>query len=190
MRDATLGRFDPLGLRASPLAVKVLAVALGTAFLATSSHVQVPMWPVPITMQSFAVAIIGAFYGWRLGAITVAAWLAEAAAGLPVLSAPSNLAYFFGPTGGYLFAYPIVAALTGWLVARGWDAGRPVLAFAAFLIANLVCLALGAAWLAQLIGVEKAIAAGVTPFLIGDALKSALGAATLVGFDKMSRSRR
>lgn len=190
MRNVTFGRYDPLGLRASPLAVKVLAVALGSALLAASSHVQVPMWPVPITMQTFAVTIIGALYGWRLGAVTVAAWLAEAAAGLPVLSAPSNVAYFFGPTGGYLFAFPIIAALTGWLVARGWDGRKPVLAFSAFLAANLTCLVIGAAWLSQLIGVEKAIAAGVTPFLIGGALKSALGAVTLVGFEKWTRSRR
>lgn len=182
--------YDPIGLRASAPLTKLFAVALGTALLAASSHVQVPMWPVPVTMQTFAVTIIGALYGWRLGAVTVLAWLAQAAAGMPVLSNPSNLAYFAGPTGGYLISFPIIAALTGWLVARGWDGRRPVLAFSGFMIANMLCLAIGATWLSTLIGVEKAIAAGVTPFIIGGAVKSALGALTLTGFEKWGRPRR
>ncbi|MFB2552844.1 biotin transporter BioY [Ensifer soli] len=170
--------FIPLDDRS--LAVKAAAVILGTALLALSSLVEVPMVPVPVTLQTLAVTLIGALYGWRLGALTVAAWLAEAAAGLPVLAGGAGgLAHFAGPTAGYLFAFPLAAALVGWLAGRGWNGRRPVLAFVAMLAGNGACLAFGGAWLAALIGAEKALAFGVLPFLVGALLKSALGACLL-----------
>lgn len=172
--------FDPLGLAVQPLAWKIAAVILGTGLLALSSYIQVPMVPVPITMQTFAVTLIGALYGWRLGALTVIAWLVEGALGLPVLAGGSaGLHRFAGPTAGYLFAFPIAAALCGWLVERGWNGQRPLLAFAAMLTGNAACLVLGATWLAAIIGADKAIGLGVTPFLVGAVLKSGLGAAIL-----------
>jgi biotin transport system substrate-specific component len=138
---------------------------------------------VPVTMQTFAVTLVGALYGWRLGALTVVAWLAEAAVGLPVLAGGAGgLAHFAGPTGGYLFSFPVVAGLVGWLAERGWNAERVLWAFAAMLIGNGLCLVLGAIWLAAMIGAEKAIALGVTPFILGGVLKSALAAATLKVF--------
>lgn len=160
---------------------KVAAVLLGTLVLSLSSQIQVPMFPVPMTMQTLAVALIGAFYGWRLGGVTVVAWLLEGAAGLPVFAGGTGgLAHLFGPTAGYLFAFPVGAMLAGWLVQRGWHGGRPLLALLAMLIANTACLLIGAAWLAVLIGPADAVAAGFLPFLPGDVVKSALGAATLV----------
>ena len=184
VRDAELQSlkpvFDPLGLGAQPLVWKIAAVLLGTGLLTLSSHVQVPMVPVPITMQTFAVTLIGALYGWRLGTVTVIAWLVEGALGLPVLAGGSaGLHRFAGPTAGYLFAFPIAAALCGWLVERGWNGQRPLLSFVAMLIGNAACLALGGMWLAAMIGTDKAISLGVMPFLVGAALKSALGAAVL-----------
>lgn len=171
----------PLGLESRPLVWQALAVLLGTFTLALSSYVEVPMVPVPVTLQTFAVALVGALYGWRLGAITVIAWLIEGAVGLPVLSGGAAGAHhFFGPTAGYLFAFPLAAALMGWLFERGWNGVRPVLAFAAMLASNLVCLVFGAAWLATTLGAEQAIVHGVTPFLVGAVLKSGLGAAVLV----------
>lgn len=163
-----------------PLAWRVAAVVAGTVLLAVASRVEVWMVPVPITMQTYAVAVIGALYGWRLGTITVLAWLAQAAIGLPVLaSGKFGLAPFVGPTAGYLFAFPLMALLTGWLAERGWNGSRLGLAFVSMLAANALCLALGGAWLATLMGWEKAIAVGVTPFVIGGVLKSGLGALTL-----------
>lgn len=177
--------FAPLDLGARPLAVQFAAVLLGTLVLAISSQISVPMVPVPVTMQTLAVTLIGALYGWRLGAITITAWLFEAALGLPVLAnGNGSLLSFVGPTAGYLFAFPVVGALVGWLVARGWNGARPGLAFVAMLVGNALCLVLGALWLSTLIGVEKAIIVGVVPFLIGGVLKSALGAAILVAFDR------
>jgi biotin transport system substrate-specific component len=172
--------FSPLDLQSRPLAWRVGAIALGTLFLALSSYVEVPMVPVPVTMQTFAVAMVGALYGWRLGAITIIAWLVEGALGLPVLAGgASGALHFVGPTGGYLFAFPVMGALVGWLAERGWNGNRVGLAFLGMVLSNAVCLLLGAAWLALLIGPERAIMLGVVPFLVGALLKSALGAATL-----------
>jgi biotin transport system substrate-specific component len=138
------------------------------------------MVPVPVTMQTFAVAMVGALCGWRLGSLIITAWLVEGAAGLPVLAGgASGVHHFLGPTGGYLFAFPVAGALMGWLAERGWNGDRVILAFLGMLLSNAVCLLLGAAWLAVLIGPERAIALGVMPFLVGALLKSALGAATL-----------
>lgn len=160
---------------------KVLAVLFGTLVLSLSSWIVVPMIPVPMTMQTLAVALIGAFYGWRLGGITVVAWLLEGAMGLPVFAGGTGgLAHLFGPTAGYLFAFPVAAVLAGWLVQRGWHGGRPLLAFSGMLISNTTCLLLGALWLSVLAGPAKAAAVGFLPFLLGDVVKSALCAATLV----------
>ena len=175
--------FSPLKLNQRSVIWKIIAVIAGTLLLTLSSYVEVPMVPVPMTMQTYAVVLIGALYGWRLGAITVLAWLGQAAAGLPVLAGGSGgpLA-FIGPTAGYLFAFPVAAAMVGWLAERGWNGRRVGLAFIAMLFGHAICLLLGAIWLATLIGLEAAIAAGVTPFLLGAVLKSALAAATLKVF--------
>jgi biotin transport system substrate-specific component len=169
-----------LRLRNGSIWIRLLAVLAGTAILALSSYIEVPMVPVPLTMQTFAVTLIGAFYGWRLGAATVVAWLVEGALGAPVFAGGfGGLAYFAGQTGGYLLSFPIAAGLVGWLVERGWNGRHPLLAFAAMLLGNAVSLALGAEWLAVYIGTQKALMLGVMPFVLGGIVKSALGAATL-----------
>ena len=172
--------FSPLDLESRPLAWRIGAVLLGTLFLTLSSYVEVPMVPVPVTMQTFAVMLVGALYGWRLGAITIIAWLAEAAVGLPVLSGGAAGAHHFvGPTAGYLFAFPVAGAVVGWLAERGWNGRRPLLAFVSMLLGNALCLAIGGAWLAVLFGADVAWTSGVAPFIVGGVLKSALGAALL-----------
>lgn len=194
MTDATTSSlkpgFSPFGLPNRSLGWQTVAALGGTLFLALASYIEVPMIPVPMTMQTFAVTLIGALYGWRLGAITILAWLAEAALGLPVLAGGAGGAHLFlGPTGGYLFAFPIVGALTGWLAERGWNGNKAGLAFVAMILGNTACLLLGAAWLAAMIGVEQAIMFGVTPFLLGGLLKSALGAATLAALVQAKAGR-
>ncbi|RWF49356.1 MAG: biotin transporter BioY [Mesorhizobium sp.] len=177
--------FSPLRLQQRSVGWQAGAVVLGTLFLALSSYIEVPMVPVPVTMQTFAVTLIGALYGWRLGAVTIAAWLVEGAAGFPVLAGgAAGMQHFVGPTGGYLFAFPVVGALVGWLAERGWNGNRVVLAFIAMLLGNLACLVLGTAWLAVMIGAEKAITFGFVPFIVGGLLKSALGAATLMALPR------
>ena len=178
---AASARFSPLALQARPDHIKAAAVLLGALVLAIASQISVPMLPVPMTMQTLAVTLIGALYGWRLGALTILVWLGEAALGLPVLAnGNGGLAPFMGPTAGYLVSFPLVAALVGWLAERGWNGGRPAFAFVSMLLGHALCLALGGLWLATLIGADKAMLAGVVPFLLGSLVKSGLGAAILM----------
>ena len=179
---APAGRgFDPLGISGRSLPVQAALLLFGTGVLALASQISVPMVPVPITMQTFALTMIGVLYGWRLGALTVLAWLGEAMMGLPVLAnGGGGLAPFVGPTAGYLVAFPIIAALAGYLAEKGWTGSHVVKSFLAHFAANILCLAIGGAWLAYLIGAEKGLALGVTPFILGAVLKSALAAALLM----------
>ncbi len=172
--------FSPLDPQSRSLRWQIAAVLVGSLLLAMSSQIKVPMVPVPMTMQTFAVTLVGALYGWRLGTITILAWLAQGMAGLPVLAgAASGVAYFTGPTGGYLAAFPFAGALVGLLAERGWNGRRPLLSFAAMLLGNAICLLVGGGWLALTIGAAQALAVGVLPFIPGAILKSALAAATL-----------
>lgn len=173
--------FDPLGISGRSLPMQAALLLFGTGVLALASQISVPMVPVPITLQTLAITMIGVLYGWRLGALTVLAWLGEAMMGLPVLAGGSGgLAPFVGPTAGYLAAFPIIAALAGYLANKGWTGSHVVRSFLAHLSANLLCLAIGGAWLGYLIGAEKGLALGVTPFILGAVLKSALAAALLM----------
>ncbi|MGB8603148.1 MAG: biotin transporter BioY [Rhizomicrobium sp.] len=155
---------------------QVGTVFLGTALLALSSYIEVPMFPVPMTMQTLAVTFIGAFYGWRLGAITVLAWLGEAAFGLPVLAGgASGFAPFAGPTAGYLMAFPVAAMVSGLIAGPGNHLLRNL---AAMVAGNAICL-MGALWLARLVGPEMALYLGVIPFALGALVKSGIGAVAL-----------
>jgi len=156
----------------------VLAFA-GSAFLALSAQIAMPMWPVPMTMQTFAVLLIGAAYGWRLGGATLALYLAEGALGLPVFANGGSLASLVGPTAGYLFAFVAAAAIVGFLAEKGWDKS-PVKLGVAMLLGNAVIYAGGLTWLAKFMpSFELAVAAGMTPFLIGDLVKLLLAVALL-----------
>jgi len=156
----------------------VLLAVAGTALLTISAKIQVPFWPVPMTMQTFAVLVIAMAYGPPLGAATVGLYLVEGAAGLPVFAGGGGLAYFAGPTGGYLVGFLAAAALLGQLAARGWDRGV-VTTLAAMALGTVVIFACGVAWLSTLIGLPQAIAGGLTPFLLGATFKIALAAAVL-----------
>ena len=157
----------------------VLAV-LGTALLWISAKIQVPFYPVPMTMQTFAVLVIGMAYGWRLGAATVILYLAEGAAGLPVFAGTPEkgigIAYMLGGTGGYLVGFVLAAAACGWLAERGWD--RNIVGTAvAMLIGNVIIYIPGLLWLGAVVGWDKPIFEwGLTPFLWGDLTKLVLAA--------------
>jgi biotin transport system substrate-specific component len=158
---------------------RLVALAFaGTILLAISAQASVPMWPVPMTMQTFAVTLIGAAYGWRLGGATVALYLAEGAMGLPVFSGGGSLASLAGPTAGYLFAFVAAAALVGWLVEKGWDQSifKTTLAMTA---GYILIFAGGISWLTTFTGFEKALAVGLTPFILGAVVKIALAVAVL-----------
>lgn len=155
----------------------VLAV-IGTVLLTVSAKIQVPFWPVPMTMQTFVVLVLGMAYGWRLAGATVLLYLAEGAVGLPVFAKGGGLAYFAGPTAGYLFGFLVAAVAVGWLAERGWD--RSVWrALGAMLIGTAIVFFFGIVWLSALIGLREAIAAGLVPFLTSEAFKIALATAVV-----------
>lgn len=156
------------------------AFALLTAVCA---QVAVPMAPVPMTLQTLAILLGGVLLGPAWGGAAALIYLALAVAGLPVLSdGAGGLAAFTGPTAGYLAAFPIAAALAGVLAQR--TKGLVPLLAGLFGL-HLLILALGAAWLSRSLGVDAAIEHGVTPFLIGAAVKSALVA--LIAFFALRR---
>jgi biotin transport system substrate-specific component len=154
----------------------ILAVA-GSLLVALCAKIKVDIGPVPLTMQTLAVLTIGAAYGSRLGAATMLLYLVEGAAGLPVFAGPPvfGLTHLLGPTGGYLMSYPIAAALVGFLAERGFDRSIPRM-LAATLLGSAVILVLGVLWLSGFLGMEKAIALGLMPFIIGDIIKATLAA--------------
>ena len=149
--------------------------------LTVSAKMHVPLWPVPITMQTFAVLVIGATYGARLGALTVLLYLAEGALGLPVFSGTPEkgigVAYMVGPAGGYLLGFLIAVAAVGWCANRGHfrTLAGSTLAVGLGIVAVYVP---GVIWLSALIGIEKAIQLGILSFLPGDLLKGTLAVAT------------
>ena len=157
----------------------LLALA-GSAILATAAKLQVPFYPVPITMTTYVVLVMGAAFGPRLAAATFLVYYFEGfVLGLPVFAGPSaGLAYLASPTIGYLLAYMPAAVAVGMLAERGFDR-RPASALSMMALGAAIILIVGASWLALMIGAGKAWSFGVLPFLLGDALKTALAAATL-----------
>ena len=157
----------------------VLAL-LGSALLAISAKIQVPFYPVPITMQTYVVLVLGAAFGPRLAAATVALYLCEGLLfGLPVFAGPvAGLAYLASPTVGYLLSFLPAAIVVGLLADRGFDR-RPGSALAMMALGEGIILIVGAGWLATMVGPDKAWTLGIVPFLPGYVLKLALAAATL-----------
>ena len=165
---------------------KAVLVGLGILLLTLASKVQVPFWPVPMTLQTLAVLMIGVTAGARLAGATVLAWLALGAMGLPVFATGAGLAYMAGPTGGYLAGFLAAAVAVGHLADKGH--GRSVLSAVAMLLLGVAIIyVLGLAWLAGLIGAEKAIAGGLMPFIPAEVLKVALGTAILTAAWKQAK---
>ncbi len=168
--------------KTSPLIRNVILAVLGSALMWLSAKVQVPLYPVPITMQTLVVLVLGIAYGPRLGAATMILYLLEGAVGLPVFaggwSEGGGFHLLYGPTGGYLAGFVVAAAVCGRLAQQGWDR-QIITAAGAMIIGNLIIYALGLTWLAIQIGMVDAIKYGIAPFLVGDALKIALGTCAL-----------
>lgn len=152
---------------------KVILVLIGTLALALSAKIQVPFWPVPMTMQTFVVLLLGLAYGPKLGAITGLSYLAEGAIGLPVFAGGGGGAYLIGPTGGYLFGFVLAMGMVGWLAAQGWDRSWRSLLFA-MILGELIIFGAGVSWLSTFTGLEKAIEIGLTPFIVAEIFKIAL----------------
>lgn len=156
-------------------------VIVFSLFIAACAQFTIHIGPVPITGQSFAVLLTGALLGSRLGAAAVIAYLVEGAVGLPFFAGGgAGIVRFFGPTGGYLVAFPAAAFITGAFAEHGWDKRYPT-AVAAMAIGSAVILLGGWAWFAILTNTPPAAAfkIAVLPFLAGDVVKIALAAAVL-----------
>lgn len=160
------------------------AVSLVVAFsllTALAAQIVIPIGPVPITAQTFAVLLTGALLGSRLGAMSMVVYLVEGASGLPFFyGGTSGIAHLLGPTGGYLIAFPAAAFITGAFAEHGWDK-RFLTAAASMAIGSAVIMLSGWAWFALITNTSLPIAFQLTvlKFIPGDIIKILLAAAVL-----------
>ena len=153
----------------------IVGASLVTA-LAAQVAFPLPWTPVPVTGQTFAVLLTGMVLGSRRGFLALALYLAEGCAGLPVFAGgAAGVPALLGPTGGYLLAFPLAAAVTGLLAERGWDRHR-LSTLAAMLLGSAVIFAGGLAWLARFVPPAQLLGTGLLPFVPGDIVKAALAA--------------
>lgn len=162
-----------------------LLVLSGVVLMTVSAKVQIPFWPVPMTLHTLAVMGFAVLLGPRVAVAVVLGYLAAGASGMPVFSGSPErgigIAYIMGPTGGYLFGYLVASALTGWLAA-----GRGVILQTAAMLAGLaVVYAAGAVWLAAFVPADRVFAVGVLPFLSGDLVKIAVVALAAAGIARL-----
>jgi biotin transport system substrate-specific component len=168
--------------RAARLAIQIALAFAGTLLLTLSAKTKVVLGPVDMSLQTLAVMLIAATFGLRLGVATLLLYMLEGALGWPVFqSTPEKgigIAYMMGTTGGFLAGFVVMAVIVGWAADRGWD--RSFFRFlAALLVAEVVMMAMGFGWLANLIGADKAWTFGVMPFIVPDLVKVGLVAAVM-----------
>ena len=162
---------------------QLVLVAAGIAALVLAAKIKIPMFPVPMTMGTFAVLSIGAAYGTRLGLATILGYMLIGALGFDVFAGSSaevsGLSYMMGSTGGYLVGYVLAVVALGALARTGWDRARGKMALA-LVLGNALIYVPGLIWLTVLYGLEAPILSwGLTPFLLGDVVKLALVALLL-----------
>ncbi|MFH6785888.1 MULTISPECIES: biotin transporter BioY [Methylobacterium] len=166
----------------------VATILSGVLLVTLAAKVQIPFWPVPMTLHTLAILALALTLGPRLAVATMLAYLAAGAAGLPVFSGTPErglgLAYMAGPTGGYLAGYLVAASLVGTLAAGRGPLGR----IGAMLTGLAVIYGFGLAWLALFVPADRLIALGVAPFLLGDLIKVGLVAAGLPVLGRVRRS--
>lgn len=180
---------DVLSLRQQrSWALDAALVVLFSAFVALTAQVEIPLWPVPLTLQTLGALFTGAVLGSRRGALALLLYLAEGAVGLPVFAGgASGVGHMLGPTGGYLVGFVVAAGVVGWLAERGWDR-RLVWTAVAMVLGNVVIYVFGVAWLAVFLGdLGGALVQGVLLFVVGDLIKIAVATLTLPGGWKLAR---
>jgi biotin transport system substrate-specific component len=173
------------------LVTDLILIAAGTALTAVLAQIVIPLWPIPITGQTFAVLFVGATLGVTRAALSMVLYIAVGLFGLPVFAPQANgshitgLAALLGPTGGYLIGFVLASALVGWLAQREWDR-KWLRTLVAFVAGTLVIYAIGLPWLYVSLSnlhvpntLQATLAGGLYPFLIGDALKAIFAAVLL-----------
>ena len=167
--------------------VKTIFLAfIGSILLAISSKIKIPFYPVPMTMQTFVVVLIGLLYGWKLGVFTVTLYLFEGAIGLPVFAGTPEkgigLVYFTGPTMGYLIGFLLAVFISGYFFPKIKNSGQNIESlfgkliisaklFMLFVASMLSIYILGIIWLSNFVGWEKVLVLGVYPFLLAEIFK-------------------
>jgi biotin transport system substrate-specific component len=169
--------------------LRFMAFAIaGSIALTISAKISIPTIPVPFTMQTLVVLLLGFAYGPALAGATVGLYLLQGAFGLPVFQGTPEkglgLAYMMGPTGGYLAGFFVAAVVCGKLAQKGWDKRFSTMALG-MILGNAIIYAFGLAWLGSLIGWDKPVLQyGMTPFLVGDLIKIAIAVALVPMFWK------
>lgn len=180
--QSTLAVRATRGLRPQYAALTDISlIVLGSFFVAAMAQLTIylPLSPVPITGQTFAVLLIGMLFGSRRGAAALLLYVAEGLAGLPVFAgARAGLASLLSPTGGYLLGFIAAAYVVGLLAERG-ASKRLFSTLMAFIVGSAVIYLFGVVWLSSFLGWSAALTAGMTPFLLGDAVKALLAALLL-----------
>jgi biotin transport system substrate-specific component len=177
---------------------KVAMTLIGTLLITLAAKINVPTWPVPVTLQSFAVAALAAAFGWRVGVASVVAYLIEGAIGIPVFATGGGISYLVGPTGGFLLGFIPMA----WIIGRAADMGasrRPLLLIVAMLVADAVLFVLGFAWLVTVLASLKGVSpmavlpgafdGAIKPFVVWDILKMVFAALTVTGVFTLLKKR-
>ena len=173
-------------ISSNQLIKKIFLVFIGSILLAISSKIKIPFYPVPMTMQTFVVVLIGMLYGWKLGVFTVALYLFEGAIGLPVFAGTPEkgigLIYFTGPTMGYLMGFLLAVFISGYFYPKIKTSeqnvenllGKLIISvkfFILFVASMLSIYILGIIWLSNFVGWEKVLVLGVYPFVLAEMFK-------------------
>ena len=162
----------------------ITLMLFGSILLAISAKVQVPFWPVPMTMQTFVIFLIGMTYSVRLSFATVAFYLFQGAIGLPVFAAGGGVAYLVGPTAGYLYGMLFASIVISYLANLGFSKTY-FKATVSLLIGSAIIFSFGIIYLGYIIGFEKAVAAGLLPFIPSELFKIALAVALIPTLHKI-----
>jgi biotin transport system substrate-specific component len=166
----------------------LLLIVTGSLFVAAFAQIEIPLQPVPITGQTFAVLLVGAALGSKRSVASLALYLIEGALGLPFFaSGAAGFGYIIGATGGYLIGFVVATYVIGLLAERGLERTMRT-SIIPFLTGTLVIYFCGVSWLAVMLGsFSKAILAGLLPFLIGDAIKLIAAALALPAAWKLAK---
>ena len=163
-----------LGKKTNDFVYVLLTSIIGSFLLAISSKVQIPITPVPVTLQTLVLLVMSMFLGWRGAVGATSLYLFQGAIGLPVFAHGGGFIILFGPTGGYLFGFLIASLVIGYLAERGWDKSV-VLTFISMTIGTLIIYLFGVIWLSYLKDLNTALVFGLLPFITPDILKICLG---------------
>ena len=176
----------------------IAVVLVGTLLITAAAKINVPTWPVPVTLQSFAVAALAGAFGWRIGTATVIAYLIEGAIGIPVFATGGGIAYLTGPTGGFLIGFLPMA----YIIGRATDLGgssRVLMLILATLIGDVLLFVFGYIWLVMVLSGLKGVApqavlggafdGAIKPFIVWDILKMVFAALTVTGLWAAVRKR-